>query len=292
MTNEPSTDVKPKKRMHPIRGALLRGLGILMPPLLTIALFIWAFRLIEQYVLVPTEAFAGWVVLTGTADTTDILPFQNPETDRRVSRDDQGNLVSFNYQNRTYTRAGNQWVGYYSLDYVRANYLQRWKTLPLFLLVFICALYLLGKFVAVGIGRYLWHKAESVIGRLPLISTVYSSVKQVTDYVFTETEIEFNRVVAVEYPRKGIWSLGFVTGESFSDIRRAAGEPVLSVFIPNSPAPFTGFTISVLKTDAVDLNITIDQAIKFVVSGGVLVPDQSRFPETWRTVSITNREAL
>lgn len=292
MPNEVIMESKPKKRVHPIRGALLRGLGILMPPLLTLALFIWAFRLIEQYVLVPTETFAGWVVLNGTADTTDTLPFPNPETDRRVSRDDQGNLVSFNYQNRTYTRAGNFWVGYYSQDYVRANYLQRWKTLPLFLLVFICVLYFLGKFVAVGIGRYLWHRAEAIIARLPLISTVYSSVKQVTDYIFTETEIEFNRVVAVEYPRKGIWSLGFVTGESFADIRRAAGEPVLSVFVPNSPAPLTGFTISVLKSDAVDLNITIDQAIKFIVSGGVLVPEAPRQPEAWRTVSITTREGL
>lgn len=292
MPNDRTMESKPKKRVHPIRGALLRGLGILMPPLLTLALFIWAFRLIEQYVLVPTETFAGWVVLNGTADTIDTVPFPNPETDRRVSRDDQGNLVSFNYQNRTYTRAGNLWVGYYSQDYVRANYLQRWKTLPLFLLVFICVLYFLGRFVAVGIGRYLWHRAEALIARLPLISTVYSSVKQVTDYIFTETEIEFNRVVAVEYPRKGIWSLGFVTGESFADIRRAAGEPVLCVFVPNSPAPFTGFTISVLKSDAVDLNITIDQAIKFIVSGGVLVPESPKEPDAWRTVSITSREGL
>jgi len=263
-----------KKKVHPLRRALLRGLAILLPPLLTIVLFIYAFGLIEQYVLVPTEGAACWAAVYATADTIDEVPFSNPDSDRRVSHDDQGQIVSFNYGNRTYTRSDDRWKGYYSPDYVRANYLQRWKTLPVFLIVFIGVLYLLGTFVAAGIGKYVVHTTERLIGRLPLISYVYSSVKQVTDYVFTEKEIEFNRVVAVEYPRKGIWSLGFVTGESLLDIRSAANQPVLSIFIPNSPAPLTGFTITVLKTEAIDLNITIDQAIKFIVSGGVVVPPQ------------------
>ena len=85
---------------------------------------------------------------------------------------------------------------------------------------------------------------------------------------------EFNRVVAVEYPRKGIWSVGFVTGESMLDIHGAANEPMVSVLMPTSPMPATGFTVSVKKSETVDLNITIDQAIQFVVSCGVVVPMQ------------------
>ena len=79
---------------------------------------------------------------------------------------------------------------------------------------------------------------------------------------------------AVEYPRRGLWSIGFVTGESMLDITAAANEPVLSVLIPTSPMPVTGFTITVRKSEAVDLNITIDQAIQFVVSCGVVIPPQ------------------
>ena len=97
-------------------------------------------------------------------------------------------------------------------------------------------------------------------------------MKQVTDFVFTERDIEFTRVVAVQYPREGIWSVGFVTGESMLTMRNVAAEPVLSVLMPTSPMPATGFTITVRKSETIDLDITIDQAIQFVVSCGVVVP--------------------
>jgi uncharacterized membrane protein len=156
--------------------------------------------------------------------------------------------------------------------YVRIRYLRRTTVVPLFLSLFILILYMLGKFLAAGMGRLVWGTCESLIQRVPVIRNVYSAVKQVTDFVFTERDIEFNRVVAVEYPRKGVWSIGFVTGESMLDIRSAANEPILSVLMPTSPMPATGFTITVRKSDTVDLDITVDQAIQFVVSCGVVVP--------------------
>ncbi|MFW6125214.1 MAG: DUF502 domain-containing protein, partial [Pirellulales bacterium] len=139
---------------------------------------------------------------------------------------------------------------------------------------FILLLYLLGKFMAAGIGRFFWNLFEQGIHRLPLVRNVYSSVKQVSDFLFSETNIEYTRVVAVEYPRKGIWSLGFVTGESLADIRGAANEAVLSVLVCTSPMPMTGFTVAVRRSETVDLNITIDQAFQYIVSCGVVVPPQ------------------
>jgi uncharacterized membrane protein len=118
------------------------------------------------------------------------------------------------------------------------------------------------------------YRFERGIHRLPLVRNVYSSVKQVSDFLFTEPEIEYTRVVAVEYPRKGIWSLGLVTGESMLDIRAAANEPILSVLMPTSPMPVTGFTVTIRKSETVDLNITIEQAFQFIVSCGVVVPPQ------------------
>ena len=109
---------------------------------------------------------------------------------------------------------------------------------------------------------------------LPGVRAVYSAVKQVSDFIFSERELRVTRVVAVEFPRKGVWSIGFVTGESLSAIYDAAGEPVLTVLIPYSPLPVTGCTIAVRKSECIDLNITFDQACQFIVSCGVVVPPQ------------------
>jgi len=158
--------------------------------------------------------------------------------------------------------------------FVERRYLRRYTVIPIFLCVFLMGLYLLGKFLAAGVGRFFWMQFERVINQLPLVRNVYSSVKQVTDFMFSEREIEYTRVVAVEYPRKGIWSIAMVTGEGMLDIRCAANEPVLSVLVPTSPMPFTGFTVTVKKSETVDLNITIDQAFQFIVSCGVVVPTQ------------------
>jgi uncharacterized membrane protein len=144
--------------------------------------------------------------------------------------------------------------------------------IPAFTAVFILVLYLLGKFMAVRIGRFFVATFERGVLRLPVIRNVYSSVKQVSDFLFSPRELEFTRVVAVQYPRMGIWSLGFVTSESMSDIRAAANEPMLAVLIPTSPMPVTGYTVNVKKSEALDLDLTIDQAFQFTISCGVVVP--------------------
>ncbi|MDA1050895.1 MAG: DUF502 domain-containing protein [Planctomycetota bacterium] len=270
---------EPKRKPHrPFRRAVLRGLAILMPPLLTIALFIWAWSVVETSVLRPVESLASDLIAFGTRDG----PGPVPTNAKAVT--EGGSVVSYKLGDREYfERSDGTWVGYYTDEYIRTKHLQRRYVLPLFISVFLLVSYMLGKFVAAGVGRMLVNSSEVLIQRLPLISNVYGSVKQVTDFVLSEREIEFNRVVAVEYPRKGIWSIGFVTGESMADIRAAANEPVLSVLMPTSPMPVTGFTITVLKSEAVDLNITVDQAIQFVVSCGVVVPkQQQRSTETER----------
>src|SRR5262249_33807274 len=101
---------------------------------------------------------------------------------------------------------------------------------------------------------------------------VYPHVKQVVDMIFGEKQIAFKRVVLVEYPRKGIWSVGFVTSAGMRDVGEFAGERVLTVFIPSTPTPFTGFTITVKESEAMSAPITVDEALRFVLTGGVLVP--------------------
>lgn len=276
--------VKPQR---PFRRAVLRGIAIIMPPLLTIALFIWAWSVIETSVLRPVESVTSDLI----AVYTRVIVSKEPTGERSVV--DGEVTINDSDAKRIFKRRGDgSWVGYFTDDYIRERFLRREVVLPLFFSVFLLVSYMLGKFVAAGVGRMLVNWFEVLIQRLPLISNVYGSVKQVTDFVLTEREIEFNRVVAVEYPRKGIWSVGFVTGESMADIRAAANEPVLSVLIPTSPMPVTGFTVTVAKSEAVDLNITVDQAIQFIVSCGVVVPKQQQpkpQPPSAETVRISHQ---
>ena len=274
-------DKKSKVTKHrPFRRAVLRGLGVVLPPLLTIVLFLWAWNLILAYVLEPVEGMAHsaighmvWDVRSEQPGEAEAADYQQVSGEEWIPRYVYDAVRENPGQNLQPTARG------YFDRYVRIQYLRRTTVIPLFLSLFILILYMLGKFLAAGMGRLVWATFENLIQRVPIIRNVYSAVKQVTDFVFTERDIEFNRVVAVEYPRKGVWSIGFVTGESMLDIRSSANEPVLSVLMPTSPMPATGFTITVRKSETIDLDITVDQAIQFVVSCGVVVPLQQQHKE-------------
>ncbi|MEW4489103.1 DUF502 domain-containing protein [Thalassoglobus sp. JC818] len=165
------------------------------------------------------------------------------------------------------------------MEYVARKYLG--SVFPLSLLtvvIFIVLFYFAGQFVSARIGNWLVRGVETqVLGRLPVVRNVYGSVKQVTDFVFTENQpVEYRRVAAVQYPRDGIWTIGFVTGESMMQIAMGAGEPCVAVLIPTSPMPMTGFTVNVPKSKVLDLDITVEQAMQFCISCGVLSPPHQK----------------
>lgn len=141
----------------------------------------------------------------------------------------------------------------------------------------VIVIYFLGRIVSVRLGSWLVNLIETrLLGRLPVIRNVYGSAKQVTDFLFSENQVEYRRVVAVEYPRRGIWSLGFVTGEGMLEVTTAQGEPTLTVLIPSSPMPVTGYTMMIPRSAVLDLNLTVDQAAQFCISCGVLIPDHQK----------------
>ncbi len=263
---------------HPFRRAVLRGLGVVLPPLLTIVVFLWAWNLISAYVLEPLEEGAQYVIVLAIKDVRTTQP--SPDEIASYCELSNGKWIPRYVYDAVNADPGDEDLrtasSYYD-RYVRVYWLKRWIVIPLFLALFILACYLSGRALAAGMGRWIWASCESLIHRLPIIRNVYSAAKQVTDFVFSEQQIEFNRVVAVEYPRKGVWSIGFVTGESVLDIRSSANEPVLSVLMPTSPMPATGFTITVRKSETIDLDLTVDQAIQFVVSCGVVVPMHQQY---------------
>jgi uncharacterized membrane protein len=290
------TAAKKHSVFEPIRRACLRGLAVILPPLLTIIVFIWAWSMIDSYILIPCEHAAGQAIVWSIKDIRSGFP-TGTATPVQIAG---GGPTTVQYNEREYVQLGRggKWIPrevwekvennlgrgsapvtadeFYD-RYVKVRYLRRGQTLPIFLAVFFIFLYLTGKLMAAGVGRYLRRLGEGAVDRMPIVRDVYSASKQITESIFSEQEMQFLRVVAVEYPRKGLWQVAFVTGEGFKDIRDAAGEPVLSLLMSHSPVPATGFTCIVRKRDTVDLDITVDQALQFIVSCGVVVPPHQQW---------------
>ncbi len=261
---------------HPFRRVIFRGLALIMPPLLTIVILLWAWSMIDTYVLTPFEGGLRRAIVFSISEIEEFDSKEVAAKDGFVKVSGQNKYVPEDVFQKVQEYPGPEGVpatarGVYE-RYVNIMYLNWYQVVPFFLVGLIMILYFLGKFLAAGIGRFFWNLFDGIIHRVPIIRNVYGAMKQVTDFLFGEHEMEYSRVVAVEYPRRGVWSIGFVTGESMKGISEATGEPVLSVLMPTSPMPATGFTITVRQSETIDLNITVDQAIQFVVSCGVVVP--------------------
>lgn len=143
------------------------------------------------------------------------------------------------------------------------------------LLIAAAAVFLVGALLASVVGRALWRIVEAFIMSTPVLRRVYPYVKQVTDFLLTQEDQKkvFSRVVAVEYPRKGVWSIGFVTGSGLRRITDSVRQECLTVLVPNSPTPVTGYVIVVPKEQTIALEMTIEEAFRFAISAGVITPD-------------------
>lgn len=268
---------------RPFRSAVFSGLGVLMPPLLTVVIFLWIGGTVQDYFLRPMNAGARGVIAWAVADIwteSQLPPDQRGQVNPTIGGTVCQKLPDGNYVPRSVYQFVKENPGEELPDtaqdvyrrYVELTYMRPYLSIPLLLSLFLLLLYLLGNFMAVRIGRGLLGIVESAIQRVPLVRNVYSAVKKISDFLLSQRELEYSRVVAVEYPRKGMWQLGLVTGDGIPNLEAEVGEPMLSVLIPTSPMPMTGFTANVLKRETVDLNITIDQAIQYLVSCGVVLP--------------------
>ena len=130
-----------------------------------------------------------------------------------------------------------------------------------------------GFFATYIIGAQLFKLGEEILYRVPIVKSIYSAVKQINDVLFMQkTAEEYRRACIIEYPRKGIWSVGFITSDAAIEIEAKAKEKMINVFIPNTPTPATGFLVVFPARDVILLDMKIEDAFKYVVSGGVLKP--------------------
>ena len=123
------------------------------------------------------------------------------------------------------------------------------------------------------VGRWLLDFGEQFLQAIPLAGSVYKTLKQILETLLRDSKSKFRRVVIVEYPRKGVWSLGFVTGQVSSQLQTRLEEKVINVFIPTTPNPTSGWYAIVSQKDVIDIDISIEDAFKILISGGIVSPE-------------------
>lgn len=147
------------------------------------------------------------------------------------------------------------------------------------LVVAILGLILVGALTANFLGRLFVRASERILTRMPVVRGVYSAVKQLTETVFGKQSTAFREVVLVEFPRRGLWSLGFITGATKGEIQDLTKEDVVNVFVPTTPNPTSGFLMFLPKSDLIILSMTVEEGIKMVISGGIVAPPDRRPPQ-------------
>ena len=122
------------------------------------------------------------------------------------------------------------------------------------------------------IGKRLVSLGDRIVSRIPVVRSIYSSVKQVSDTVFSESGNAFRTAVLVEWPRPGVWTIAFVTGTPGGDVLNHLPGDYVSVYVPTTPNPTGGYFVMLRKNDCIELKMSVDEALKYVVSMGVVVP--------------------
>jgi uncharacterized membrane protein len=139
----------------------------------------------------------------------------------------------------------------------------------------IVLLFLTGLLAANFVGRRFVGGWESLMERIPVVRSIYSGAKNFAEIVFSDSGTAFKKVLLVEYPRKGIYSLTFQTAAHLGEVQGRLGEEVISCFVPTTPNPTSGFIIIVPKKDVIELDMDVDEAVRMIMSLGVVIP-------TWR----------
>jgi len=151
--------------------------------------------------------------------------------------------------------------------------------------VTVALIFLVGLFTKNIVGRRLVASGEELVTRIPVARTIYAGAKQVLEIITSPGSKAFKQVVMVEFPRTGLYSLGFLTSEVKGEPQAKTGEEVLHVFVPTTPNPTSGFLLLVPKKEIIRLDMSVEDAVKVVVSGGVLAPSYPSKPAAVQTSS-------
>lgn len=153
--------------------------------------------------------------------------------------------------------------------------LQRLAKLPgLSVVVMVLALFLTGVLVTNIFGQWIVRQTNRLLSHIPIVKSIYTSVKQVSDTLFSSSGQAFRQAVLVQYPRSGSWTLAFVTGKPSGEVARHLSGDFLSLYVPTTPNPTSGFMLMVPRADVVELDMSVDEALKYIISMGVVAPPE------------------
>ncbi len=141
------------------------------------------------------------------------------------------------------------------------------------IVIVLLVLILLGMFVAGFVGRWALKTGENMLNRVPILRSIYKAIKQVFETLFSQQSMAFREVVLIEYPRRNVYAIAFVTGGNSAMLQAGAQQTVINVFVPSTPNPTSGFLLFVSPDDAVVLKMSVEEAMKMIVSGGLLTPE-------------------
>ncbi|MFT5290671.1 MAG: putative membrane protein [Planctomycetota bacterium] len=283
-----------KKKKQPKRGLVgffLRGLITLAPVLLTLVVFGLAYQMVDRYITGPINSSIYWSLEGNSLGWRALERFDIDPLDTRyfdtsnlpVHLQEEALSANQSYSSEPFQRA---------LELHRVNHNDFFKDLealciqeerlrgdvqavvhPIIgVLLSLLLVLWLGWLVGGFLGRRVVNGLDQMMHVIPVVKSVYPYTKQIVEFFFSEKDIEFDTVVGVPYPSKGIWSLAFVTGSSLKTLREETGERLVSVFIPSSPMPMTGYTVFFPFDALIPVPISVDEALRITMTGGVLVP--------------------
>ena len=142
------------------------------------------------------------------------------------------------------------------------------------LIIAIIFFIIIGWFATNILGRFFIRIAEYIVHRMPVVSKLYGAIKQIFETIMTSQSQAFREVVMLEYPRKGSWSIGFVTGVTEGEVQRITAQETVNVFVPTTPNPTSGFLLFVPKKDLKYLDMSVEEGVKMVVSAGIITPPE------------------
>lgn len=267
-----------------------RGVVTLLPVVLTLVVFGLLFQMVNRYVTGPINAVIYWSLERNAVgwkalDALGIDPLSSDYLDPELLPLELRRLA--NNSSEGFTEAlsvyRHEHLGFLRDPFdlaIRADRLRedvKKRVHPLVGVVLSVLLVLwLGWVVGGFVGRRLMQHVDRTMTLIPVVKSVYPYSKQLVEFFFAKKKIEFDTVVAVPYPSEGFWALAFVTNGSMRTIDRVSGKELVCVFLPSSPMPMTGYTMFVEAERVIALPISVDEAIRTIMTGGVLIPPQER----------------
>ncbi len=284
-----------KREKNKQKNFFVRGLVVLLPTVLTIFIFATVVQFVNTYLTKPINATiltvldsnaVGWQALgmmnvDPRAKTfVDLESLPTSLQDRIGAGRELGTIDApealaaiENYRDERYTFVRD--FGSLAIDRAKLRDsipVPRWVGLVIAATIVLFLGYLASGFL----GRSLITGFDKALTRIPLVRSVYPYTKQLVDFFLSDNELEFDTVVAAPYPSEGVWAIGFVTGGGLKTVHEELDGTYLSVFIPTSPMPMTGFTVFLPAHKLIPLDISVDEALRVTVSAGVLVPESER----------------